>query len=260
MTQAVFGAGILWGIPLQDVLGAAITNPTPIRVGIMQEINPDFSFDTKELYGQFQFPQFIGRGKGKMTFKAKFAQFNGLMLNSLYFGMPAANLTSGTQTRDFLDGTGTAVPTTPFQITIVPPGSGTFTVDLGVRNGTTGLPLTRVASSPTTGQYSVNTGTGVYTFAAADTGITMFIDFQYTQAVSGSTKLAVNNQPMGQVPLFQAEMSMPYLGKELTIKVFNAVPTKLSFATKLDDFAVPDFEFSGFSDSAGHVLSLSTSE
>lgn len=258
MTQAVFGAGIIWGIPLQDSVGTAITNPTPIRIGILQEINPDFSFDTKELYGQFQFPQFVGRGKGKLTFKAKFAQINGYMLNALYFGMPAANLVGGTQIKDYLDGTGTTVPGTPYQITIAPPLSGTFAYDLGVRNGTTGFPLTRVASAPTAGQYSISGA--VYTFAAADTGTTMFIDFQYTATVAGSQKLTINNQPMGQVPLMKVDMSMPYLGKELIFTVPNAVPTKLSLATKLDDFAIPDFEFSGFSTSGGQVMIISTSE
>src|SRR5262249_24489554 len=37
-------------------------------------------------------------------------------------------------------------------------------------SGTTGTPMTRVPSSPGAGQYSFNTGTGQYTFSAADVG------------------------------------------------------------------------------------------
>jgi hypothetical protein len=40
----------------------------------------------------------------------------------------------------------------------------------------------------------------------------------------------------------------------------NAISTKLTFATKLDDFAMPEFDFEGFADSAGNVLTYATSD
>src|SRR5581483_11374955 len=78
------------------------------------------------------------------------------------------------------DATGAAIPATPYQITPTVPSSGTWLADLGVVD-INGNPYTRVASAPATGQYSV--AAGVYTFAAADTGKTVYINFRYT--VSG---------------------------------------------------------------------------
>jgi len=255
--QHSFGSGNLYGIPLTDAVGNTITNPTPIKFGSLQEVSVEFSFDVKELYGQNQFPVAVGRGKGKISCKAKFAQIFGQAFNSLFFGM--SSITSGTLTSVSIDTTGSTIPTTPFTITPTVPSSGTWVKDLGVRD-TNGLPMTRVASAPAAGQYSV--AAGVYTFAAADTGKKVYIDFEYTASTGQTTAktLNVTNQPLGYVPTFSAELYAPYLGKSLVVTFPNCVATKLSLPTKLDDFMVPEFDFSPFADGAGNVVSISTSE
>jgi len=53
-----------------------------------------------------------------------------------------------------------------------------------------------VASSPATGQYSVNTATGIYTFASGDTGASVLISYTFTAATTG-TQLNITNQLMG---------------------------------------------------------------
>lgn len=256
MALYTFGAGILWGIPTADAFGNAIaTNvATPVQFGVLQEVGLDVGFDTKMLYGQNQFPVAIGRGKGKISAKAKFARLNGQLINSLFFGQ---TMTSNTLTADVYDTTGAAIPTTPFTITPTVPNSGTWAVDLGVTNSN-GVPMTRVASAPATGQYSV--AAGVYTFAAADTGQTVFISYQYTATTTGTKRSTVQNIIMGQAPTFRADISMPYAGKTLTISLPNCVSNKLSFSTKLDDFQVPEFDFDIFADAAGNVMTYSLSE
>ncbi len=62
------------------------------------------------------------------------------------------------------------IPTSPYQITASQP-LGTWAQDDGVTG------YTKVTGSPTTGQYSVNAG--VYTFAAADTGNDVLINYSY---------------------------------------------------------------------------------
>lgn len=256
MPQYVFGSGIMWGRQLQDASGAAVANPTPVRVGALQDVSLDTSFDLKSLYGQNQYPLAVGRGKGKISGKAKFAQFNGLLLNSIIFGQ---TLSSGLIS-DYYDTTGTAVPGAPYTITVTPPSSGTYAKDLGVINGATGLPMTRVASAPATGEYSVNETTGEYTFAAADTTVTMYINYQYTASVAGAVKSNVMNLPMGYAPSFSVDLYMPYQGKTLIITLPNAISSGLQLATKLDDFTVPEFGFEGFADSTGKVMTYSLSE
>lgn len=251
--QFGFGSGVLWGTPLTDANGASIANPTPIQLGVMQDMSLDISFDTKMLYGQNQFPVAVGRGKGKMAGKAKLAQLNGAMMNSLVFGQ---TVTSGILS-DVYDVTGSVIPSTPFTITPTVPSSGTWSADLGVKNAN-GVPMTRVASSPATGQYSVSAG--VYTFAAADTGLTVFISFQYTASSTSAKKSTVLNLPMGYAPTFRADIFVPYAGKSLIFTIPQCLSSKFGLVTKQDDFLIPELDFEGFADSAGNAIYWGVSE
>lgn len=251
--QNGFGSGIFWGTPLTDATGAAIATPTPVQLGVLQDLSFDVSFDTKALYGQKQFPEAIGRGKGKMSGKAKFAQLSAVAINALVFGQ---TLTNGIVSNVY-DTTGTAIPLTPFQITPTVPGSGTWSADLGVRNAS-GVPMIRVASAPATGQYSV--AAGVYTFAAADTGLVMFINFQYTATSTTAKKSTVLSLPMGYAPTFKGEIFVPFSGKSFQITIPNCVCSKFALATKQDDFLIPEFDFEGFADSAGNGVYYGMSE
>ncbi|MEI7443265.1 MAG: hypothetical protein WCK28_00105 [Burkholderiales bacterium] len=251
--QLLFGSGALFGTPQFDATGATVSNPTPVQFGVLQNASLDVSFDLKTLYGQNQFPQAVGRGKGSITGKASFAQLNGALLNSLFFGQ---TLTSGI-TSDVYDTTGTAVPGSPYQITPTVPNSGTWSADLGVRDSN-GVPMTRVASAPATGQYSV--AAGVYTFAAADTTKVMFISFQYTATSTTAKKSTIQNLIMGAAPAFRVDLYLPFQGKSLIFTCPYAIGSKLSLATKNDDFVVPDFDFTCFADAAGNVLTYALSE
>lgn len=253
MAQYVFGSGVLWGTPTTDANGALIVNPTPVQFGTMQDVSLDINFDTKQLYGNLQFPVAVGRGKGKISGKAKAAQMNGSLINSLFFGQ---TLTNGI-VDNFYDTTGQAIPLTPFTITVTPPSSGTWSQDLGVRDAN-GTPMSRVASAPTTGQYSV--AAGVYTFAAADTGLTVFISYQYTATSTSAVKSTVLNLQMGYAPSFRVDLSMPYAGKKLIFTLPNVLSSKMSFATKQDDFMVPEFDFDAYASANGQVLTYAMSE
>lgn len=248
-----FGAGAVWGTPLQDASGNAIAPSTPVLLGVMQEVSVDLSFDIKELHGSNAFAVDVARGKGKIAGKSKFGRFNGLMLNSLFFGLTAA---SGISSR-ILDTVGALIPSTPFQITPTIPSSGTWATDLGVRDQN-GNPMVRVASAPATGQYSV--ATGIYTFAAADTGKRVFIDFGYTATSTTAKKIAVSNGLMGSAPTFKVDLINTHAGGYFGMSLYNCVSTKLGIATKLDDYTIPEFDFSGFADASGNVLEMGTSE
>ena len=103
--QFQFGAGEFFGVPLTDYSGAAISNPTPVRLGAIQSMSLDVNADLKELHGQYQYALDAARGKGKIGGKVEFAQINGRACNSLFFGQ---TLTSGTQNAIYADTTGTA--------------------------------------------------------------------------------------------------------------------------------------------------------
>jgi hypothetical protein len=229
----LFGPGALFGIPTADVNGNAIANPTPIQFGALQDVSLDISFDVKELYGQQQFAMDIARGKGKISGKAKKAIVNAALFNNLFFGGTA---TSGVL-NDYDDLVGAPIPATPFTITPALPNAGVWATDLGVTD-INNRPYTRVASAPATGQYSVTAG--AYLFAAADTGKIVFIACQYTATSTVAQKIVVGNPLMGATPTFRAEIYIPYQGKSLVVSLPACVSSKISLATKLDDYTIPE--------------------
>lgn len=243
MSQFAFGAGSLYGT-------SSATGSTPIKFGALQEASFDFSATVKELFGGSQFALAVRRGTIKVTGKAKNGAIDGAMFNSLFFGETG---TAG----QILVATGetAAIPGTPFEITVA--NSATWAEDLGVKFASSGLPLTKVASAPSTGEYSVTAG--VYTFAAADTLLSVVIDYKYTSATGGTTT-AITNQTLGTTPVFSMVFNQLDNGKQMTYTFPKVTASKLSFGSKLEDFMIPEFDFHVFADDSGVVCYQSTVE
>ncbi|WP_151765193.1 hypothetical protein [Acinetobacter soli] len=254
MAQYLFGAGKIFATPIQDVYGNPITNGTPVEVGVLQSTSVDISYDLKELYGRGQFAVDAARGKGSIKCKATMGRINGALLNSIFFGgvVTEGGITAVAQTINGEIITSTA-------LTPVVPNSGTFAKDLGVTDSKA-IPLKRVASSPATGQYSVDEATGAYTFASADTGKTVFISFKYSATVAGAKSGIVSNLDMGYTPEFRTELFRDYKGKFFGMEFFRCVSNKLAFSSKQDDYDLPEFEFQPMADDLGRVFKWTTSE
>jgi hypothetical protein len=249
----LFGSGVVWGTAIQDAFGNALATPQPVQFGALQDVTVDISFDTKLLYGQGQFAIDAARGKGKIELKPKFAQLNGALINSLFFGQT----TTAQLIADYNDLAGAAIPSTPFTVTPTVPNAGTWSADLGVRDAN-GVPMTRVTTGPTAGQYSV--AAGVYTFATTDTGKVVYIAFQYTATSTTAKKGTIQSMVMGPAPKFRTDVSVPYGSKVLTLTFLNCVSSKLSLATKQDDFMVPEMDIDAIGDAVGNVGLWSISE
>jgi hypothetical protein len=204
----------------------------------------------------------VGRGKGKIACKAKFAQINGALMNSMFFG--------GTTTAGIISAVnelvGKVIPGTPFTLTVgatnnattfAIPSAGTWLRDLGVRDAN-GVPMTRVASAPAVGQYTV--AAGVYVFNTADAAKLVFINYEYTAVSTTAQQSVVVNQAMGYAPTFTAVLNQPYNGKVLHVRLYQCISSKLSIAAKNDDFTVPELDFDAFSDASGNVVAYGVSE
>lgn len=240
-----FGSGVLLGARTD------LPNATPINFGLVQEVQLDLQFAAKELYGQYQFPVAIARGQGKASGKAKMAQVSGLAFNNLFFG---ASLAAGQLATSF--GEAQSVPAvTPFTVSVA--NAASWQDDYGVVYAATGLPLAKATSAPAAGQYSV--AAGVYTFNAADAGKGVLISYTYTLAGAGQ-QLTLTNPLLGTTPTFQAQLYTSFQGKAVSVKLFNCVSSKLSFATKLEDFVIPELDFDIFANAAGNVLQWSFAE
>jgi hypothetical protein len=236
----VFGSGVLIGTD---------QNGVSVNFGLAQEVSLDISTTNKSLFGQYNFPVAIGSGTRKMTGKAKLAKISGQALGRLFFGVPP---TPGVTQTQF--GEAVAIPaSTPFTYSTT--NHTTFVADQGVVYAATSLPLTKVASGPTVGQYSV--AAGVYTFAAADEGVNVLISYTYTVSATGES-VAVANQLIGPSVTFSANLfaSDPTTGKQFSLLLYACVADKLALGTKLEDFMIPEFNFSCFANAAGQVCQL----
>jgi hypothetical protein len=240
--QFGFASGSAWAID-------SAANPTPSPFGILQDVSVDFSFSNKELTGQYGFPVAVGRGTGKISCKAKAARLSGRLLNLFFGGTKATGQTSVAQ-----DELGT-IPTTPFQVTVA--NSATFGIDLGVYDSATGIPFVRVASAPAAGQYSVVAG--VYTFNTADVGKVVKISYTYTIAATGES-ITIANQLMGTAPTFKAVATQIFNGLRSTLTLNSNVFSKLGAATKLEDFNIPEFDWSTQADAANNIGTWSLAE
>ncbi len=253
--QLAFGAGALWG-NRTDLTGSGIG---PDQFGILQDVQIDWDWTTKELWGQHQFPLDIARGQGKIAGKAKFARIFGAIYGDLFFGQ-----TPATGQLTVSENEAAAVPASaPYTVTVG--NAATYSDDLGVfyaSGANAGNRMTRVTTPSAAGQYSVNLSTGVYTFAAADAAAALSISYLFTGATG--KKLVLTNQFIGYTPTFKATF--------YTLKTTGGVPaglslvlnactaTKLSLPTKIDDYEIQEFDFNAFADASGAIGTISTNE
>ena len=241
----VFGSGVLIGTPLN------VPTPTPINFGLVQKVTVDTSVSVKELYGQYAFPVAVGSGTRKVTCKASLARFSGQALGRLFYNQIP---TPGSTISQFAEVH--SVPgSSPFTITVT--NFTHFVADQGVVYTLTGLPLIAVPASPTTGQYSVNAATGIYTFATGDQGAGVLISYTYTNSSQGEY-LAIGNPLIGPTSTFMATLfaTDPTTNAQFSVTLNQCVASKFSFDTNIEDFAKPDFEFQAFANAAGQVMTF----
>jgi hypothetical protein len=228
-----FGSGSLWTTQLTDYTGATVTLPTPLLIGTLQNMAAVA----------------MGRGKLKVEAKAKFARLDGNLFQSVIVGQPITTGLAGIT----YDTTGTVIPAGPSTITPVVPSSGTWSRTLSVRDGL-GNMYSQVASAPATGQFSVSAG--IYTFAAADTGKIVFIDYVYTATSTTAKTAVVVNAPMGAAPTMKVDLLNPRSG--MTLALYAAMVTKFSFASKQDDWTINEIDLMAFSDANNNVFKFGT--
>ena len=242
MSLAAFGPGIA------VVTRTDTATPLAINIGYCQEFSLSVKGNTKKLYGQNQFPLIAARGTIDVSGKLKAALISGVAWNAAFFGN---SFTTG-KDNYYWNEAHTVASTTQ----VVTNATGGI-VDLGVTYASTGLPLLRVASAPTAGTYSVAPSTGTYTFAVADE---VALNFNYANFNSASgQQLNVTNQTLGVNPTFQLDywtnLNQPG-SKPFAVRIFAAVAGDLTFASKLEDFMMPELSFDVFANASGQVFNI----
>jgi hypothetical protein len=233
-----FGPGII------IVTRTDVANATPVNIGYAQEFTPEFSGSIKELFGQNQLPLDAARGTIKVTGKIKAAVLSGLAWNNVFFGDTFSTggiIWNVNEAKTIASGT--------FTLT----NAGTFDADLGVVYASSNLPFVKVASlTGGTGQYTQSGAT--YNFNSGDNTAAVLVT--YTSTTASGQQLAVNNQLLGYAPTFQLDYYTSRNNKPFVARYYSCQASKLSFAAKLEDFIMPEFDFSMFVNSAGQLGKL----
>ena len=242
-TQQKFGVGLLIATTTRDSLGNALALPKPYRLGILQDVSTDFSYEGKPLYGSNMLPVDRGRGKAKLAFSAKTADIKIAALAALHWGVTPTAGFKGLAP----DVPGTIPAVSTYTVTPAVPSSGTWLADQGVSD-TSGNSFSRVASAPSAGEYTVAAGT--YTFASADASKAMLFTFEYSSPGAGIV-VPLTNQLMGYSPSFQVLLYNDTKGSKLALKLTNCQSDKLAIPLKNEDFAVADFSWEALDDGTG---------
>jgi hypothetical protein len=244
-TSYAFGSG--------DVFLTSTGN-APALVGTLQDIEIDISASSEMLYGQSQFPEVIARGQGKIEGKAKTGKLDLGLIATLYNG--SALDTTGYE--KLYKAEAGSVPGSSAYTVQVTHHTG-FIADQGVFYADGTGQLTPVAaSSEATGKYSVETGTGTYTFAAGDAGKALL--FSYTALSATGAQMLVTNQLMGQNPVFQLYLrqgvTLASGSQNVTMRLYSCIFSKMTFPFKNNGFMVSEFDFEAFADPSGNVFKM----
>lgn len=240
-----FGAGIVLAIPTAGQTGA---NITPVEVGTVQGVKLTVSADIKSLFGLNSFPVDSAIGKRSIKGSFDYAQISGTLINNMIFGSAGSAVAGSTGTVSYRE-IDTVPAMSPYTVTVA--NSAHFTLDNGVlyaSGNNAGQPFVRVASGPTVGEYTV--ASGVYTFAAADEGISVAISYTYSAPSDGQT-FSIGNSPMGSGPILSLQLPSPYQSPSLAnldrgIYLPNVRIGKLDLTTKLDDYEMFSSDFEAF--------------
>ena len=238
-----FGSGVALAAP-QPTSGNPAPDPTPLGIGVLQNIKLTLGADIKSLFGINQWAVDTAIGKRTIKGSFEFAQISNLLMSQLFFGDGTTAATVDTTT---FPGEAHSVPATSTYTITVTNSALTPLVDYGVNFQTTGQPLVNVGAGSLTaaGQYKVNLSTGVYTFDAADASAAAYINYSWTPASGGNT-LTVASHAMGWGPLIALNLVFPYEGGGLGFYLPNVRLGKIDVATKLEDYAMYTTDYEGF--------------
>ncbi|CAN5577163.1 hypothetical protein BH10PSE14_BH10PSE14_06760 [soil metagenome] len=239
--KPTFGAGRVFAT-------ANLTNPTPARALVPQGQSIEIKRKTESLFGEKQFAEEVGAGEMEITGKVEFGKIQPRFFADILFG-------DGSTTGSYLEADGEAgtVPaSTAYVVTVT--NAATFKYNLGVRNADTGAIYTRVApgSEVTLKSYSVDTATGIYTFAAGDANANMKISYAYADATNGET-IVLTNQLQGPTGRFQAVHVLPWGAKQDMFVLNNCIASSSGISAKKSGFSGFTLDYMAASDSSGAI-------
>ena len=232
-----------------------VANNKPVLLGVLQDLEIDFSQSVKELIGQYKLPVDVAPAALKITGKAKFARMQIDMFNALMFG----NTLTAASGTDLIVNEAHTMAATTYTVAF----GATFIEDQGVFYQNTGIQLQPISAAPGLGQYIPGAvGVGTYTVSAGDNTAALY--FNYTRTVTTLISMAGANALMGSGPQFELLASNTYtvqgVVKTMYVKLNACRATKMNTPFKNMDYTIVDFEFQAFMDASLNWGTLALSE
>ena len=227
-------------------LKPSTANPTPRRIGVLQDISIEIKRDIKELFGENKFAEDAASGNESISGKYKSGEMDPSWITEAFLD---ADRTTGmllfarAELHTVTAGTTTVTHAVD------------FSEDYGVINPLTNQAYRRVATTPAAGEYSVNESTGVYTFNASENATSVGHTYLY-EVTTGET-YTVNNSAAGDsvyCSIFLYKNSRA--GTPFGLRLANATFESASFGFKLNEYTMPEGSFKGFANSAGKVFEM----
>ncbi len=239
-----FAIGGMYGNPTGGNLG---TPSGPQQFGTIQDVGVEFTQKLVELYGQNKFPDDVAPSDMKVSGTGGFAKIEVELFNALYFADTISTGVDIVKERE-----AASVPATPGPYTVTVAQAANYLKDLGVLYAANGKPFEKVtAGSEAAGKYSVDEGTGVYTFDAGDADADVLIT--YVCSDTGGRTLTVTNHIQGYGPVFELYLTQSYQGNN-GLHLFACRASKMSAPMKRDGYLISAFEFEAYANAAGKVF------
>ncbi len=204
-------------------------DPTPVKVGGLQDITTTFKTGVKPVGSQYRHAIKFTVDNCSITAVAKQAKIDGAMFAQIVYGK---SWSQGSR-KVIVD----QEATVPGGLAVTPSFTGTYVLNLGVVDAATGLPMTCVASSPGAGEYSVSAGT--YRFASAGGKVRISMAYDSTDGKS----LDLTNEVFQFAPTFAVMLSTEFNCKQVGFWLPYAVSEQLVIPARLEQYAIPEFSF-----------------
>lgn len=218
-------------------------NPQPVYPFTIQDLSITVKGKPDSLRGQQRLAEDVAIGDIEVTGKFGIGRKDWLVFQQMFLADTTNTGGSAVQPLE-----PHLIPTTPYEITIAPPGSGTFAEDLGVMYSPSGKRFVPVASVAGAGQYSQTAG--VYTFDSADGAGTVAVVISYLYTLTTGETYQMNNQFQGYGPQLEFFCVDRY---QQTGGIPNSIWLKAvkvhalgDIGSKRDKYAMMEVEFTAF--------------
>lgn len=222
-----------------------------MRIGVaaMQEGGWSLDVDVKELHGANRWPVDVRTGMGKIEGTAKFTDWDADTMAAMLGASVTPNFAHLLSVA-----VDSAIASTINVQTALTALSGTFIKNLEVVKLSTGLPMTQVASAPSTGQYSVVNSTGVYSFNATDVTAAFNVRLNYIWSKAAGKQIAFNNVAIGTTPVMAGIFQGISDAKQMVFELDYVVPHGIKWSQRIDDWSHQDINLKAFANPDTDVI------